>query len=181
MTISIIVSEGHAAALLRVSRPTQRGFIVSLPRRVSLTTRAHEAFALAHDIADRLGHDDVTPVHIVLGVLREGRSAAVAALYSLNVPLVDLYRELEAELPPPGTPRASPPERAWRPSDEQVIEQARSEARELGTEYYSCEHLLLALLRDAAGAPARVLARHGVGFDDVRNEVQRIYANARRA
>lgn len=51
---------------------------MSLPRRPFLTTRAHEVFALAHDLADRLGHDDLTPVHVALSVLREGRGVAVA-------------------------------------------------------------------------------------------------------
>jgi ATP-dependent Clp protease ATP-binding subunit ClpC len=43
-----------------------------------------------------------------------------------------------------------------------------AESRELGTAYYGCEHLLLALARDDTSAPARVLARHGVCYADAR-------------
>jgi len=60
---------------------------MSMPRRPYLTTRAHKVFASAHDLAERLGHDDVTPVHIALGLVREGRSLAIAALFNHGVPL----------------------------------------------------------------------------------------------
>lgn len=151
---------------------------MSMPRRPYVTTRTHEVFAIAHDLAERLGHDDVTPVHIALGLIREGRSVAVGALFNRGVPLDVLDRELEAHLPPPGTPRVPARERSWTPSDERVLEQATVEARELGKEYFGCEHVLLAFLRDATSAPAQVLAHHGVRFDDARTEVLRIY-NAR--
>jgi ATP-dependent Clp protease ATP-binding subunit ClpC len=151
---------------------------MSLPRRPLLTTRAHNALALAHRLAEGLGHDDVTPIHIALGVLREGRSVAVVVLFNRGVPLDALERDLEAHLPLPETASTLARERSWSPGDEQMIDRARVEARELGTEFFGCEHLLLALLRDETGAPAQVLARHGVHFDDARAEVMRIY-NAR--
>jgi len=147
----------------------------SMPRRPYVTTRTHEVFAIAHDLAEHLGHDDVTPVHIALGLLREGRSIAAAILHGRGVPLDVVERELEAHLPPPGAPRVPPRERSWTPSDEHVLEQATVEARELGTEFFGCEHVMLALLRDATSAPAQVLAHHGVRFDDARTEILRIY------
>lgn len=55
-----------------------------------------------------------------------------------------------------------------------MLEQATVEARELGHEYFGCEHVLLAFLRDATTVPARVLAHRGVHFDDFRTEVVRL-------
>lgn len=146
-----------------------------MPSRPYLTTRAHKVFAMAHDLADQLGHDDVTPVHIALGVVREGQNVAVAALFYLGVPLDVLERDLEERLPPPGTSRTPTGARAWTPSDERVIDQAKIEARELGTSFYGCEHLFLTLLRDDTVATAQVLARHSIGYEDVRTEVLRLY------
>ena len=151
---------------------------MSLPMRPNLTNRAHKALALAHDLADRLGHDDVTPLHLALGVVREHRNVGVGALFNRGVPLDVLERELEERLPPPGTPRTPPPEREWTPSDEDVIDQATIEARELGTSFYGCEHLLLVSLRDETGAPAQVLARHGLAYEDMRAEVLSIYSRS---
>src|SRR5688572_23919993 len=144
---------------------------MSMPRRPYVTTRTHEVFAIAHDLAERLGHDDVTPVHIALGLIREGRSVAAAAILSRGVQLDVLERELEAHLSPPEAPRVPPAERSWTPSDECVLERATVEARELGTEFFGCEHVLLAFLRDATSTPAQVLARHGIRFEDARTEV----------
>ena len=146
---------------------------MTMPRRPYLTTRAHEAFALAHDLADRRGHEVLTPAHLALGVLQDGRGIVAHLLAVRGVPLDALARELEAELPAPGAPRSPPSARRWTPDDERFVEQAVREARELGTEYYGCEHLLLALLRDPAGAPARALARHGIRFEDLRAELLR--------
>ena len=150
----------------------------TMRRRPYVTTRTHEVFAIAHDLADWLGHDDVTPVHVSLGLVREGRSIAASILHSRDVPLDALERELEAHLPPPGEPRAPARERSWTHTDESVLEQASVEGRELGAEFVGCEHVLLAFLRDPTSVPARVLAQHGVGFDDARTEVLRVY-NAR--
>ncbi len=148
---------------------------MSMPTRPFLTTRAHEVFSLAHDLADRYGHDVVTPSHVLLGMLQEGRSVAIAALTNRGVPLDLLSHELEVVLPPPAPPRTKVADHAWSPSDEQLIEQAKAQSRELGTEFYGVEHLLLAILRDYTSAPAQVLERHGVLFDEARAEVVRIY------
>ena len=117
----------------------------------------------------------MTATHVLLGVIQEGRNVAVGALNNRGVPLDALARDLEALLPPPGTPRAAANVGAWTPADERLLAQAQDEARELRTEFFACEHVLLALLRDADGPPSRVLARHGVGYDDVRAEVARLY------
>ncbi len=147
-----------------------------MPRRPYVTTRTHEVFAIAHDLADRLGHDDVTPVHVALGLISEGQNiAAQILLFSRGVPRDVLERELEGHLPPPGAPRPPAHPRSWTSSDERMLEQATVEARELGHEYFGCEHVLLAFLRDATSVPAQVLAQHGVHFDDFRTEVLRIY------
>ncbi len=56
-----------------------------------------------------------------------------------------------------------------------MIQRAKEEADELGTEFYGTEHLLLAVVRDGSSAPAQVLAKHGVRHDDLRREVLRMY------
>ena len=147
-----------------------------MPVRPYVTTRTREVFALAHDLADRLGHDEVTPVHVTLGLIREGMNiAAQILLYGRGVPRDVLERDLETHLPRPGTPRPPTDSPSWTSSDERILAQATVEARELGTEYFGCEHVLLAFLRDATSVPAQVLSHYGVHFDDFRAEVLRIY------
>ena len=138
-----------------------------------LTTRAHKVFALAHDIADRLGHE-VSPVHLTIAILRH-QGVPAGALHNLRVPLNELENEVTHQLPVAGTPREVPTHREWTPWDNQMVEQARGEARVLGTEFYSSEHLLLALLRNGDCAPAKILAKFGVQYDDLRREISRGY------
>ena len=148
-----------------------------MPRRPYLTSRASAAFALAHDLADRLGHDTIAADHLALGVLHHGKNLAVAALHNRRVPLATLVRDLEATLPPPGSPKPLKADRDWTPADEALIKQAEAEAAQLDTPFYACEHLLLVALRDASGGPARALALHGLGVDEMQAEVRRIYAS----
>ena len=145
-----------------------------MPRLPYLTTRAHNVFALGHDIADRLGHDDVTAVHVAIAVVRQN-GVAVGALHNLGIPLEVLERELEEHLPAAGTARPATAVRSWTPGDQEMIDKARSEARELGTVFYGSEHLLLALVRESAGEVAQVLAKHGVRYDSLRREILRMY------
>ncbi len=145
-----------------------------MPPRPYLTERAHEVLALAHDLADRRGDATLTPAHVALGLLEEGQSVAVYVLAARGVPLEALARDLAAELPASGTPRAIPAVRGWTPEDEAFFAQAMRAAREMDTPFYGAEHLLLALLRDRTGGPAQVLARHGIGFEDARADVRRV-------
>lgn len=146
-----------------------------LPRRPYVTTRAHEVVEHALDLAEELGHDDVTLVHVAIGIVREGHSVA-AQLLNEAVPLDVLERELVAQLPPPGTGRLPRREHAWTPAAKEVLAQATDDSLGLDTEFFGCEHLLLALLREETGAPAQVLARHGVHFEQVRERILQVYA-----
>jgi ATP-dependent Clp protease ATP-binding subunit ClpC len=145
-----------------------------MPRRFSVTTRTHEVFAIAHGLADRLGRTEVTPLHVLLAILREGRSPAVVVLHGLAARLETLERQIEAALPAPVAVRKPLPALTWTASEEQMLALAEVEAREIGHAYQGCEHLLLAFLRDTTSSPAHILGRHGVRFDNARAEVLRI-------
>ena len=145
-----------------------------LPRRPYVTTRAHEVVEHALDLAEQLGHDDVTPVHVALGLVREGRSVA-AQLLNEAVPLDVLAGELAAQLPPPGSARVQRREHEWTPAAKDVLAQATDDSLGLDTEFFGCEHVLLALLREETSAPAQVLARHGVHFEQVRERIRQVY------
>lgn len=176
--------------------------ILRMRERAYLTSHGHEAFAVAHELADQLGHDAVNSVHLALGIVRSSGVGA-AVLHSLNVPIDDLERDLRGGLPTSGLRKSTlqPPafseplelvdtqgsvyrstepatvEYAWTPSDELFLTQATDVAREMGTRFYGSEHLLLALLQDESSSTAEVFARYGVRYDSVKSETLRLYAN----
>jgi ATP-dependent Clp protease ATP-binding subunit ClpA len=150
-----------------------------MPTRLGVTMRTQKVFAIAHDLADRFGCTEVTQLQLLLAIVREGQSPAVVVLYNLKVRLDTLERELEAELPAPQNVPVAAHELTWTAGDEEMLERAEREARELGHPYQGCEHLLLAFLRDDPSTPAKVLARHGIRFDNARAEVLRVLGTPR--
>ena len=99
-----------------------------MPHRPAVTMRTHEVFAIAHDLADRFGHADVTPSHVLLAMLREGRSPAIVVLYLLGVPLDELERELESELSVSSLAQLPANEHSWSESDEEMLQRAGIES-----------------------------------------------------
>ncbi len=139
-----------------------------MPHRPAVTMRTHEVFAIAHDLADRFGQVEATPSHVLLAMLREGRSPATVVLHLLGVPLDELERELESELSVSPLTQLPANEHPWSESDEDLLKRAGVESHGIGHSYIGCEHLLLAFLDDDSGATARLLARHGVDLASAR-------------
>ena len=148
---------------------------MAMIRRHTVTTRTHDVFARAHDLADTLGHDELSHAHVMLGLLGERMNIAAQLLCS-RVPHDVLERDVEARLPPAGVGRDRLAERAWTSEDDRLIDRAGIEARELGQEYIGCEHVLLAMLRDTSSVPAQVLQRHGIDYSQVREELVRVFS-----
>jgi ATP-dependent Clp protease ATP-binding subunit ClpC len=132
-------------------------------RPMPYSSRTRVALAIARAIAAGRGDPDVTPIHIALGLLREGDNAAVAVLQHRGVPLHSLRRELELLLGPP-LGRTQPEEvaRPLLPGEQSVLEQARAWSRREGDEHIGPEHLLLAILAEREGSAAHTLAQHGM-------------------
>ena len=49
---------------------------MTMPPRPFVTTRTREVFGIAHAPAHRLGHDELRPLHVVIGMVREGNGVA---------------------------------------------------------------------------------------------------------
>jgi DNA-binding transcriptional regulator YhcF (GntR family) len=125
------------------------------------------ALAAAVDEAHRLQHDYVGTEHILLGLLQDRESAAVAVLQTLGVPRESLRSSLEdavrrgtslskGDLPHTSRSRA-------------VLEYAIAEVGD--EDRVGTEHLLVGLLREESGIAAHVLTRRGASLRDVRAAV----------
>lgn len=143
-----------------------------MPNRPGVTVRTQHVFGIAHELAARLGHSDISPVHLLLAIIREGRSPAVVVLYQRGVHLDVLEEELENRLPASREPY--PATDTWTADDLALLRNAAREASELGHQYQGCEHILLAVLRDSESVASKVLAHNNVHFADARTEVLRL-------
>ena len=136
------------------------------------TEKAIKVIMLAQEEARRLGHNFVGTEQILLGLIGEGTGVAAKTLKSLGVSLKDARVEVEkiigrgsgfVAVEIPFTPRAK-----------RVLELSWDEARQLGHNYISTEHLLLGLIREGEGVAVRVLENLGVELSRVRSSVIRM-------
>jgi excisionase family DNA binding protein len=136
------------------------------------TRRAKQAMLLAAEEASSFRRTQIEPEHVLLGLIREGEGVAGRVLSSLGVQLEQAHQALESLF---GLGEGSD-QPAPEPSDEtrRVIKLAVDEAKQLEHHYIGTEHLLLALMRDADGSAAQVLAQLNIPADQVRDEVMRV-------
>ncbi len=115
------------------------------------TEAARNALAAAHNAAVAGSHAEVTPAHVLLGLVAAPDSDAVGAILAQGVTLEAVAEAARALLPSPVTdgPELVPYDAAAR----KVIELAFREALRLGASDVGSGHLLLALLRAKVTPP----------------------------
>lgn len=139
-----------------------------------LTPRANKVInILAQEEAKRLNHEQLTPEHILLGLIRDGDGIAVKALLNLTVDLNQLRSDIELAVKKTGgtillgdVPHS--------PRVEKVLKLSTMEARGLGHTYIGTEHLLLGILKEESGTAALILESKDINVDKVRNEILRL-------
>lgn len=148
------------------------------------TKRARRALTIAQQEAQRLHHNYIGTEHLLLGLIREEKSAASKVLRDLGVSSDRVEALIEQTVGQGRRPvfgRVS-----LTPRTKRVIELAVEEARRMGHHYIGTEHLLLGLVRQGDGVAMDVLRKLGVSPDAVRNETAKVlmqnpvYAGERR-
>ncbi|HEX7078802.1 MAG TPA: ATP-dependent chaperone ClpB [Candidatus Eisenbacteria bacterium] len=126
-----------------------------------LTTKSQEALADAESRADRAGHPEVAPEHLLAALLAQKDGAVPAVLESARVSVPALTRALErrlASLPTVSGARTT----ILSTLLGRVLEQSLREAERLQDQYVSTEHLLLAMLDpETASEAASLLTEAG--------------------
>jgi hypothetical protein len=114
------------------------------------TTRARNVVMAAHNEAHAAGNAEVTPEHLVLGLLCEPEALGAAALTARGVTPEAVRRAVTAVLPP----RAAevPDLVPYDARAKKALELTFRQALRLGHNYVGTEHILLALLELEDGA-----------------------------
>lgn len=137
------------------------------------THRTAEVMSLANQEARLLNHEFIGAEHILLGLLKEGSGRGVEILRGFGVDAEKLSAEvetlIEAESGPDEVATGQCPQ---SPEAQKVMERAIKECRSLGAGKLGTEHLLLGILGAANAPAAKLLTRHGLNADNVRQEVR---------
>ncbi|XP_057538551.1 chaperone protein ClpC1, chloroplastic-like [Amaranthus tricolor] len=133
------------------------------------TEKSIKVILLAQEEARRLGQNAVGTEQILLGLAGEGTSIAAKVLKSAGVSLKKARIEVE-KIVGKGS-GFIPIEIPFSPRAKHVLELSLDEARKLGQNYISAEHLFLALLSEGEGVAARVLDSLAVDTKEIREQV----------
>jgi len=139
------------------------------------TDRARRVVVQAQDEARTLNHDFIGTEHLLLGLVGEGKGAAVAALESLGISLEAVRQRVE-DIVPPGQVEVWTGHIPFTPRAKKVLELSLSEAKLLGHRYIGTEHILLGLLREGEGVAAQVLIALGADLEGTRERVVQVLA-----
>jgi ATP-dependent Clp protease ATP-binding subunit ClpC len=126
---------------------------------------------LANQEAVRLGHEFVTSLHVLYGIVKEGSGLGANVLRNLDA-FGRVAAQLEEELRK--LPRMNKEPDSFKlqqmEDTKNAIARAIEAARGMGHSYVGSEHLLLGLLHKR-GAACRVLSEANVTFDAAKEEI----------
>jgi hypothetical protein len=143
----------------------QKRFVAGESSLERFTNRAKIVILKAQNDARERGHQEVTSVHLVLGLLAEWDGFAGRAIEAAGVTKAALATAAVASLPPKGKPTAQHVH--FSVGLKKVHELIVREALRLGHNYVGTEHILLGLLEAHEEPGAHVLTGLGVSKADV--------------
>jgi len=141
-----------------------------------LTQKAQEAIVAAQRTAETLQSPVLDAEHILAALIEPDDGIPAETLRRLGVDLNALRGELAALLN--RRARIQGGSLALDPRAKRAIDRAQEEARRLGDEYTSTEHLLLGVV-DVGGEAQQLLERHGAGREAILGALQTVRGGQR--
>src|SRR5919198_828244 len=144
------------------------------------TEKAQEAIIGAQERAQEAANPEIEGLHLLAALLADPDGVATAILRLANVNTDDLRRRVDQALTalPRMTGTPTPP----RPSAElqAVLQRAQRDAAQMGDQYVSVEHLLLALADHAnTGRAGELLRSAGAVPEKLRPATEQVRGGAR--
>jgi ATP-dependent Clp protease ATP-binding subunit ClpB len=133
-----------------------------------LTLRAQETVQVSQQTAEKMGHQQIEPEHLLSAILGLQEGAIPPLLAKIGVNQAQLKRQADAALEK--MPRVSGTgygQAYISPRTKSVLDQAFKEAEQMKDEYVSLEHILIAMSEEKGGEAGRVLASFGISRDTV--------------
>ncbi len=142
-----------------------------------LTEKSKEALAQAQGRAVKLGHQSLDVQHLLKALLHQEEGLLPRLLKRMDIPIARLEDPLEKELQ--AMPKVSGPGSQGQlyaaPRLQQVLDDAAEEAKRLGDDYSSVEHLLLAMIELGNDHPiGRLLKQAGMTRERLLSALQQV-------
>ncbi|VEP16142.1 Negative regulator of genetic competence ClpC/MecB [Hyella patelloides LEGE 07179] len=131
--------------------------------------KAIKSVVLSQEEARRSGYNLVGSEHLLLGVIGEGSSIAAKILADKGINLKQTRAIIEQIVGRGGG--FSPANIPFTPRVKQIFESAFEESRQLGVNYISPEHILLALAKESDTVAGKVLTSREIDLNQLRIEI----------
>jgi ATP-dependent Clp protease ATP-binding subunit ClpB len=132
------------------------------------TLKAQEAIQKAQHMADKYGHQQIDPEHLLRAILEQKEGVIPPLLGKMGANQEPLLKEMDSileKMPSISGPGAG--QVYISPRAKNVLDRAFQEAEQMKDEYVSLEHILLAALEEKEGEGARALAAAGITRDAI--------------
>jgi ATP-dependent Clp protease ATP-binding subunit ClpB len=140
------------------------------------TIKAQEAIVAAQQLAERLQSPLLDAEHLLSALVEPDDGVPAETLRRLGVDLPAFRGELAAILAKRA--RIQGGSLSLDPRAKRVLDRAQEEARRLGDEYTSTEHLLLGIA-EVGGEAQKLLDRHGAGKEEILNALSSVRGGQR--
>jgi len=133
-----------------------------------LTIKAQEAFRDAGEDARRRGNPVVNDAHLLLALLSQPEGVVQPLLQKAGLNVTALTQATEREIGRFPTQQGGGAEPTLSREINRIFDRAEQEAKTLGDQYVSTEHLLLALADEKNTTARTLLSAEGIGVDALR-------------
>ena len=144
-----------------------------------LTIKAQEALSTAMDLAGDRGHAEITPLHLLHGLVSQEQGAVPSVLQRLGVPASQVAALAQQELDKLPRVSGAGQQPTLSRDGQAALDAGWKVARGLKDEYLSTEHMFLGILETAKGAAAEILRASGIEKDAVLRALQDVRGNQR--
>jgi ATP-dependent Clp protease ATP-binding subunit ClpB len=142
-----------------------------------LTVKSRDALATAEAQARRLGHQEVSSLHLLLALMEQQEGLCPALLEKTGVDVHRMRAELEGALE--RRPKVSGGETYIGGELKQILDGAFAQADALKDDYVSTEHFLLSMVELPKTEAGKVLKASGLTLDVLRTALVDIRGNQR--
>ncbi|MBI5495600.1 MAG: ATP-dependent chaperone ClpB [Deltaproteobacteria bacterium] len=141
-----------------------------------MTVKLREAFEAARNLAVSRQHNELLPEHLLIALLEQEDGVVPALLQKLKADPGAVANAADEALNT--QPRVQGAEVYMSRPLKEIVERSQAEARTMGDEYLSAEHVLLAMTLVKGGAQA-ALKKHRVGTEEVRQALKDVRGTQR--
>ncbi len=142
------------------------------------TLMSQDAFQLARSKAEDLGHQEVTPEHLLWAFLEQKENVVQSVLSKIGVRPSEIKSDLETSFGK--IPKVQGSGEVYLSSNlQRIMKNAQKEADKFKDEFISTEHIFLSLFRDSSSRASKILTDSGVTEDAFLKALMLIRGNQR--